>query len=75
MPGAKYAALPTTGRKNAAVFVVFDVNTREEVVQLKKSEVTGWLAKAAIREREDGGAIGETGQGPAPAPPPPLNLS
>lgn len=47
--GSNLAALPATGKKNAANFVVFDINTRKEITYLKKTEVYSWLTKAAIR--------------------------
>mgnify|MGYP001574962508 CR=1 FL=1 len=43
------AALPVTGKKNATKFVVFDINTREVICRLSKSEVGGWLFNEALR--------------------------
>jgi len=51
IPGSKYAALPTTGKKNASAFVVFNVDERKEITQLKKSEVRTWLAQKAKNEK------------------------
>lgn len=48
VPGSNFAAIPANGKKNSAKFVVFDVNTREEITFLTKKEVFGWLAKRAI---------------------------
>jgi hypothetical protein len=52
VPGSRYAALPTTGKKNAAKYIIFDVKTREEVTFLKKNEVNAWLTNKAISEKE-----------------------
>ena len=60
VPGEAIAALPTTGRRNAAQFVVFDVATRRELAYLKRDEVTGWLVLRAL-DRED--AITRTSAG------------
>jgi 3D (Asp-Asp-Asp) domain-containing protein len=49
VPGRSVAALPATGKKNAARFVVFDMNTREELAQLNKDEVFEWLFREAGR--------------------------
>jgi len=43
--GSKYAALPATGKKNSAKFIIFDVNTRKEITYLKKTEVENWLIR------------------------------
>lgn len=49
VPGRSVAALPTTGKQNAANFVVFNIDSREEIAFLKRGEVFGWLAREAIR--------------------------
>jgi hypothetical protein len=41
--GSKIAATPTNGKKNGSRFIVFNVKTRKEIVQLTKQEVVGWL--------------------------------
>jgi hypothetical protein len=46
--GQPIAAIPSTGRKNAAHFTVFDIATRQELTYLKRSEVIGWLASRAV---------------------------
>ena len=44
-----FIAVPATGRKNAANFIVININDRSEAVcQLKKNEVRGWLCKKAL---------------------------
>ena len=48
VPGQPIAALPSTGKKTAANFIVFNVRTREELTFLKKSEVAGWLTLRAV---------------------------
>lgn len=50
--GSNFAALPATGKKNAANFVIFNVKTREEIAYLKKKEVNAWLTNKAIAEKE-----------------------
>lgn len=50
VPGESIAALPSTGKKTAANFVVFNVRTREELAFLKKSEVMGWLTLRAVNK-------------------------
>ncbi len=48
VPGQPVAALPTTGKQNAAQFVAFDLKTRKELALLSKREVFGWLTKMAL---------------------------
>lgn len=45
--GSKIAALPVTGKKNSAKFIIFNINTRKEITYLKKSEVYSWLTRVA----------------------------
>lgn len=49
--GSKYAALPASGKKNASRFVIFNTRTREEITQVKKSEVSNWLIRKAKDEK------------------------
>lgn len=51
VPGDDLAAFPITGRKNARVFQVFTVSSREPGCQLKKAEVYGWLSKNSEARR------------------------
>jgi len=44
---SKFVAQPLTGRKTARKFDVINLDTREYVCQLNKSEVYGWLLRAA----------------------------
>lgn len=50
------AALPATGRKTAARFVMFDVVTRVEICQILKAEVRGWLWHHATGRAKDAAA-------------------
>ena len=46
---SQYIAVPTTGKQNAANFVIIDINDRKDyVTSLKKSEVRSWLAQKAM---------------------------
>ena len=47
VPGDCVAAFPASGKRGSRVYVVFDVNTREELCQLKKNEVNSWLFRHA----------------------------
>lgn len=66
VPGSDVAALPVSGRKNAARWTVFNIETREEVTQLKKSELRQWLIDDAR-----GKDVPPTEGAPTEAPPPP----
>lgn len=50
VPGSKFAALPLTGKKNARTFAIFNVDDRKELLQLRKKEVSVWLAQKAKDE-------------------------
>lgn len=52
VPGSELAAIPNSGKKNAASFTIFNVKTRNEIVQLKKKEVRGWLVDRALDEKD-----------------------
>ena len=47
IPNSPFAALPATARRNAKTYVCFDMRTREELCQVRKSEVNAWLCSAA----------------------------
>ena len=49
VPGRPVAAVPASGKKNSRVFIVFDLKARNEIAQIKKTEVTSWLVKEALR--------------------------
>jgi|GEM_PF-4712454 len=50
VPGSDFAAIPASGKRNASNFVVMQISSREEITQLRKSEVTLWLAGKARDE-------------------------
>lgn len=52
IPGRSVAALPTTGKRNATRFVIFDINSREEITQVRKDEVRAWLIAESRREKD-----------------------
>lgn len=48
VPGSKIAALPANDKKSSPKWIVFNVETRKEMTQLKKNEVLIWLSKYAV---------------------------
>lgn len=52
IPGQPLAALPMSGKKSSPIFVIFDVKKRQEIIQLKKSEVASWLVREAEGHRK-----------------------
>lgn len=52
IPGAKHAAFPVNGRKDAATWQTYHTETREAGPQLKKHEVRGWLLAAHRASQE-----------------------
>jgi len=48
-PGRPVAAIPASDRRDSRQFVVFDLETREEIAYLRKREVVPWLVKEALR--------------------------
>lgn len=50
VPGSKYAAAPATNRRNAAHWIVFNVDTREESCQLTRRDVRSWLVRTGYAE-------------------------
>ena len=47
VPGGRYAAAPTSGKRGSSHFMGFDVQLREEICQLRKTEVRGWLIRTS----------------------------
>jgi hypothetical protein len=45
---SRYVAAPASGRRNASVFSIIDIEKGEEITQLRKGEVNGWLAKRSM---------------------------
>jgi len=59
VPGSDYAAVSSNGRRNARVWVAFCLSERKELCQLRRDEVSGWLAGKAKWERiDEGKAVG-----------------
>ena len=52
MGRAGLAALPATGKKSSKQWVVFDVDTREQIAILKRNEVRAWLYRDAKNKFE-----------------------
>lgn len=50
VPGSKYAAFPVTGKRGARTWQTFKVDTREPVAQVRKDELSAWLARMAQSE-------------------------
>jgi hypothetical protein len=48
VPGSKVAALPANDKKSSPKWIIFNVDTRKEMTQLKKKEVLVWLSKYAV---------------------------
>jgi hypothetical protein len=48
VPGSKIAALPANDKKSSPKWIVFNIDTRKEMTQLKKKEVLVWLSKYAV---------------------------
>ena len=47
IPGLSVVAVPTTGRRNARQYDMIDMDGRELLCQLHRSEVNGWLYAVA----------------------------
>ena len=48
VPGSKIAALPANDKKSSQNWIIFNVETREEITSLKKKDLFAWLSKYAV---------------------------
>jgi hypothetical protein len=48
VPGSRIAALPTNDKKSSRTWVVFNVDSRKEMTQVRKNELFGYLARYAV---------------------------